>query len=122
MGRRWGGDVVVVAVDASKEITDYALEWAVRNVIKATDTLILLALLPSSVGVNGNNHTGFHFLTSLLKKWGLRQEKEVPSYQATVGNGGDSGAHKINEVCVQMINQLCSAHQVKQRWCRWKRM
>lgn len=39
--------MILVAVDASKEITDYALEWAVRNVARASDSLILLALLPS---------------------------------------------------------------------------
>lgn len=41
------GNVIIVAVDASKEITDYALEWAVRNLIKAMDSLILLAVVPS---------------------------------------------------------------------------
>lgn len=55
------GQVVVVAVDARKEITDYALEWAVRNVIKAGDTLVLLALLPSATTVNRNNHSGIHY-------------------------------------------------------------
>lgn len=43
-----GGEVILVAIDASKEISsDYALEWAIQNVTKAEDSLILLALLPS---------------------------------------------------------------------------
>lgn len=44
-----GHEVILVAVDASKEITDYALQWAVKNVIKSSGThsLILLAFLPS---------------------------------------------------------------------------
>lgn len=41
-------EVVLVAVDASKEVTDYTLDWAVQNVIKPRDFLILLAILPSS--------------------------------------------------------------------------
>lgn len=40
-------EVILVAVDASKEITDYALEWAVRNVTRPTDSLIFLAVCPS---------------------------------------------------------------------------
>ena len=43
-----GGGVILVVVDASKEITDYAIEWAIGNVIKPMDFLILLALLPLS--------------------------------------------------------------------------
>ncbi|KAK7344119.1 hypothetical protein VNO77_13415 [Canavalia gladiata] len=43
-----GREVILVAVDASKEISsDHALEWTVQNVIKAEDILILLAILPS---------------------------------------------------------------------------
>lgn len=38
--------MVVVAVDASREITEYALEWAARNVIKSSDSVFLLAVLP----------------------------------------------------------------------------
>jgi len=42
------GVVVLVAVDAMKEITNYALEWAIRNVVQPKDTLILLPLLKST--------------------------------------------------------------------------
>lgn len=41
-------EVILVAVDASKEVTDYTLDWAVQNVIKPKDSLILLAILPPS--------------------------------------------------------------------------
>lgn len=47
--KKMEGDIILVAVDASKEITDCALEWAVRNVASASDSLILLALLPSQM-------------------------------------------------------------------------
>ena len=40
--------MIVVAVDASKEITDHALEWALSNLIRAKDSLILLAVAPSN--------------------------------------------------------------------------
>lgn len=43
-----GGEVILVAVDASNGISsDYAIEWAIQNVTKPGDLLILLALLPS---------------------------------------------------------------------------
>ncbi|KAL5975845.1 hypothetical protein ACLOJK_020173 [Asimina triloba] len=111
MGRRhWRGNTAVVAIDASKEITDYALEWTIRNAIKLGDTLILLALLPSKAAANRDNHSGIqHFFTSFLK-WGSRREKVAPSQAA----GADHGAQKITEVCMQMINQLCETNLVQQ--------
>lgn len=65
------GEVIIVAVDASKEITDYVVEWAEHNVTKPMvlpnmtkpmDSLILLALLPLTPTLTN------HFLsyTSLL--------------------------------------------------------
>ena len=42
-------EVILVAVDASKEITKYALEWAVHNLARPTDSLILLAIFPSLI-------------------------------------------------------------------------
>lgn len=42
------GEVILVVVDASKGMSsDYAMEWAVQNVTKPEDFLILLVLLPS---------------------------------------------------------------------------
>lgn len=49
-------EVIIVAVDASKEITDYALEWAFRNVTKAMDSLTILALLPCPRPPSSANH------------------------------------------------------------------
>ncbi|XP_077229318.1 inactive protein kinase SELMODRAFT_444075-like [Tasmannia lanceolata] len=106
------GEVVVVAVDASKEITDYALEWAVRNVVKAEDTLVLLALLPSSVPKDRHNDSRFHhFVTCLFKKWGLHHDKDDSSRESS-GDRGDKEVHKINTVCIHMMKQLCSANHV----------
>ncbi|KAL9661851.1 hypothetical protein QQ045_026679 [Rhodiola kirilowii] len=43
-----GREVIIVAVDASKKkITDQALKWAICNVVKPGDSLILLAVTPS---------------------------------------------------------------------------
>lgn len=41
------GQVILVSIEAGSEVTDYALEWAVQNVIKPMDSLILLAIIPS---------------------------------------------------------------------------
>lgn len=46
--------MIVVAVDASKEITDYALEWAVRNLTKTSDSVFLFAVLPSEAPAGAN--------------------------------------------------------------------
>lgn len=62
-------EVILVAVDASKEVTDYTLEWAVQNVIKPKDSLILLAILPSTsspsraVAENNPPRTLYQFIT-----------------------------------------------------------
>lgn len=56
-------EVILVAVDASKEITDYALAWALRNVTRPTDSLILLAVFPSlrrSLASSNNVEYGAH--------------------------------------------------------------
>ncbi|XP_068641941.1 inactive protein kinase SELMODRAFT_444075-like [Aristolochia californica] len=107
------GDVVVVAVDGSKEITDYALEWAVRNVIKPADTLILIAIIPRAASPNGSRHSVYQFLAGLMKKWGLLQEKESVD-QATCEDGDCEELQKINAVCVHMMKQFCSANQLAQ--------
>ncbi|KAM0932120.1 hypothetical protein DsansV1_C49g0243811 [Dioscorea sansibarensis] len=69
--------VVLVAVEGTKEITDHALEWAVRNVVQPQDTLILLALVSISP-LNNQSTVLPHFFSSLFKKWGN-------------GNGVDTG-------------------------------
>lgn len=42
-------ELVVVAIDATKEITKHALEWALSNVVQPGDHITLLALLPATV-------------------------------------------------------------------------
>eukprot|EP00261_Vitis_vinifera_P018762 XP_010648986.1 PREDICTED: uncharacterized protein LOC100256234 [Vitis vinifera] len=109
------GNVIIVAVDASKEITDYALEWAVRNLIKAMDSLILLAVVPSCGRPLASRSQTHQFLSCLLKKLGLRQEESSTSDQAgLVNRAQDDASNRINGVCVQMMQQLCLAHNVKQ--------
>lgn len=41
------GRVILVCIEVGREITDYALEWAVLNVIKPMDSLVVLAIIPS---------------------------------------------------------------------------
>ncbi|PON76582.1 Tyrosine-protein kinase [Parasponia andersonii] len=116
------GEVILVAVDASKEITDYALEWAVHNVARASDSLILLALLPSQTYSTGSTNIQSHrskttqFFSCLLKKLGIDHSKEGSSNDDIVLiNGVDHDVfHRINNVCAQTMQQLCSAHDLKQ--------
>lgn len=62
----------------------------------------------------------FHVLilfvaSGLLKKLGLRQEESSTSDQAgLVNRAQDDASNRINGVCVQMMQQLCLAHNVKQ--------
>ncbi|XP_010245984.1 PREDICTED: inactive protein kinase SELMODRAFT_444075-like [Nelumbo nucifera] len=113
-------DAVVVAVDASKEITDHALEWAVRNVVKAMDSLVLLAIVPSHgrplSAVSRTHHSRVQqFLACLLKKWGLNYNKGGSPDQIGLYNGvHHEESSRINEVCVEMMRQLCSANNVWQ--------
>ncbi|KAF3452413.1 hypothetical protein FNV43_RR02846 [Rhamnella rubrinervis] len=115
-------EVILVAVDASKEITDYALEWAVRNVTRPTDYLILLAVFPSlrSPPASPNNAAQHsrktQLFSRLLKKLGLDCSKEKKSSD-NVGliSGVDQGFfNRIHNVCEHMIQQLCSVHDLMQ--------
>lgn len=69
------GLVVLVVVDVTDEITNYALEWAIRNIVEPEDTLILLALLKtplllgkpqlqSTAPSNPNSSSGFNLLVT----------------------------------------------------------
>ncbi|KAF9604822.1 hypothetical protein IFM89_010363 [Coptis chinensis] len=114
-----GGEVVLVAVDATKEITGYALEWAVRNVIEATDSMVFLAILPSHsqppVSANRTkHHSGIHqFLACLLKKF--RNSTDDSTDQIGLVNAISQDAyHRMTEVCLQMMRQLCVANNVRQ--------
>ncbi|KAK6911242.1 Serine-threonine/tyrosine-protein kinase, catalytic domain [Dillenia turbinata] len=99
-------DVIVVAVDASKEITDYALEWAVKNVIKPMDTLILLAVLPLD--------KRFQTVENQANQWGFGQGEQRPIEQNVVDR---SMLQRINAVCRQMMRHLCSQYLIVQFSC-----
>ncbi|XP_043720009.1 uncharacterized protein LOC122667691 isoform X2 [Telopea speciosissima] len=115
-----GAEVVLVAIDASKELTDYALEWATQNVIKPMDSLILLALLPACphpfASGNWTNQARFQqFVTRLVKKWGLYHNREDSSSQTNLINGVDhEWSNRMNETCEKMIKQICLKNRVKQ--------
>ncbi|KAM6577243.1 hypothetical protein CsatB_029080 [Cannabis sativa] len=117
------GEVILVAVDASKEITNYALQWAVWNVVRASDTLILLALLPSQVcssatspSIQLHHSKTAQFFSCLLKKLCIGQTKEGDANDDIIFiNGVDHDAfHRVNNVCTDIIQQLCSAYDLKQ--------
>ncbi|KAA8538866.1 hypothetical protein F0562_025558 [Nyssa sinensis] len=111
-------EVILVAVDASKEITDYALEWAVCNVIKAMDCLVLVAILPSlqppHPAASGPGNQIHQFVSSLLKKRGLLAHNDQNSCDNTSFVDGHDVAQRINYVCLEMMQQLFSLHNVVQ--------
>ncbi|KAJ4954298.1 hypothetical protein NE237_011081 [Protea cynaroides] len=115
-----GSEVVLVAIDARKELTDYALEWAMHNVIKPMDSLILLALLPAypcpfASGSWNNQARVQQLIARLLKKWGLHHNREDSSNQTNFINGVDHElSNRINETCVKMIKQICLENSVTQ--------
>ncbi|CAI0559608.1 unnamed protein product [Linum tenue] len=112
-----GGEVIIVAVDAGKEITDYAIDWALRNVSRALDSLVLLALLPS----HGSEATaspasirGQQSLHGLVKKWVMKKwyREENPGMQDSLMQAvQQEEARRINKVCLDMIRHLCRVHK-----------
>ncbi|KAM7526650.1 hypothetical protein LguiA_016552 [Lonicera macranthoides] len=107
-----GHEVILVAVDASKEITDYALQWAVQNVIKSTDSLILLAFLPPPTCPPlppAPNRTVYKFLSRLVKKMSNGQDSFDKN--GFVDDGSDM-PQRIYNVCAWMIKQLFKLHNV----------
>ncbi|CAL5406875.1 unnamed protein product [Camellia sinensis] len=100
---RGGGEeevIIVVAVDASKEMTDYALEWAFRNVIKSPSIdflILLLAILPlsnplppsSNHQTNNYHSTLYQFLSGLLNK----KEKKTRNHEQ--GGSSDEDCNKL---------------------------
>ncbi|CAN1162509.1 Inactive protein kinase SELMODRAFT_444075 [Linum perenne] len=119
---RTGGEVIVVAVDAGKEITEYAMNWVLRNVSTSLDSLIFLALLPSHGGseitpapaINAPAHQS---LRGQMKKWVMRKLYREDVYQQ--GMAPDSQkkalhqdeARRINKACLDMIRHLCRVHK-----------
>ncbi|KAI6695484.1 hypothetical protein NL676_023194 [Syzygium grande] len=114
------GEVIVVAVDASKEITDYALEWAVRNLTKTSDSVFLFAVLPSKAPAGANRtHESktSRFFSGLLKKWGLGHNDKISSdnMAQALNDGVETDVNlKVKGVCELMMWHVFSAHKIKQ--------
>ncbi|KAI3746079.1 hypothetical protein L6452_08500 [Arctium lappa] len=110
------GQVILVSIEAGREVTDYALEWAVQNVIKPTDSLILLAILPSDeynpfpVKINQPRHSSKGFFSRLLKKRSA-VKNEVSDKVGFVDEGRDI-PQRIYNACGEMIHHLFSLHKV----------
>nr|XP_043633029.1 inactive protein kinase SELMODRAFT_444075-like [Erigeron canadensis] len=111
-----GGQIILVSIEADKEITDYALEWAVQNVIKPMDSLVLLAILPShesnsfSVKTAQPRHTSKGFFSRLLKKRSAAKNNVLDKV-GFVDDGRDI-PQRVYNVCTQMIHHLFSLHKV----------
>ncbi|KAJ0972445.1 hypothetical protein J5N97_020404 [Dioscorea zingiberensis] len=105
--------VVLVAVGGNKEITDYALEWAVRNVVQPEDTLILLALV--SMPPTNIQSAVPQFFSSLFKKWGngSGQSNNESSVVESGKTMQDDEIGRVNEICAEMMNELCSQNSIK---------
>ncbi|XP_065854617.1 inactive protein kinase SELMODRAFT_444075-like [Euphorbia lathyris] len=110
-------EVIIVAVDASKEITDYAFEWAVKDVIKVMDSVIVLAVLPLKNGGSLNSadrNNSNQFLSGLLGKCckGNNQKEKNSSEDDSFNNRTQPvSLRQINSVCMQMMKQLCLTHK-----------
>ncbi|KAJ0972439.1 hypothetical protein J5N97_020398 [Dioscorea zingiberensis] len=105
--------VVLVAVGGNKEITDYALEWAVRNVVQPEDTLILLALV--SMPPTNIQSAVPQFFSSLFKKWGngSGQSNNESSVVESGKTMQDDEIGRVTEICAEMMNELCSQNSIK---------
>lgn len=114
--------MIVVAVDASKKITDYALEWAVRNLTKTSDSVFLLAVLPSKIhSLAGAQRTHksktLRFFSGLLKKWNRGHNEKISSNN--IARAPNKGVEtdlnlKVKGVCEIMMWHLFTVHKIKQ--------
>lgn len=101
-----GRESVVVAVNAGKEITKHALEWALSNVVQAGDHITLVALLQG--GKIGGR-----------KLWSLpRLAGDCANRSSKVGKSRNAREMEddVNESCshaMQQLHKLCEAKQVK---------
>ncbi|KAJ9542689.1 hypothetical protein OSB04_029195 [Centaurea solstitialis] len=108
--------VILVSIEAGREVTDYALEWAVQNVIKPMDSLILLAILPSHennpfpLKINQPRHSSKGFFSRLLKK--RSSVKNEASDKVGFVDEGRDIPQRIYNVCGEMIQHLFSLHKV----------
>ncbi|KAI4304229.1 hypothetical protein MLD38_039771 [Melastoma candidum] len=112
-------EVIVVAVDASKEITDYALEWAVQNLIKPRDSLFLLAVhpspsLPPPSPFRINQLRNSQFLSKLFMRCRGDKEKSSSGIRKAGHGAKPCSEEKVKGVCEIMMKQLLSAYKVTQ--------
>ncbi|KAK9062818.1 hypothetical protein SSX86_020008 [Deinandra increscens subsp. villosa] len=118
------GQVILVSIEVGREITDYALEWAVQNAIKPMDSLIILAIIPSHHEYNPlpaknttdqPRHNSKGFFSRMLKKRGVVKKdagkNDVFGKDGFVDNGLDI-PQRVYNVCLQMIQHLFSLHKV----------
>ncbi|CAN1246673.1 Receptor-like kinase LIP2 [Linum grandiflorum] len=114
-----GGEVIVVAVDAGKEIADEAIIWALRNVARNLDTLILLPLIPSrggevtAAGIPAAvNRAHQQSIPGMVKKWVAKKLYRDES-QALPPDPlpQPEEARKIKKICADMIRVLSRIHK-----------
>ncbi|WCJ26795.1 Protein kinase superfamily protein [Euphorbia peplus] len=109
-------EVIIVGVDASKEITDYAFEWTVKTVIKPTDSVVVLAVLPSkngdsSTSVDRNTNYFFSGLLGNCCKGNMYEKKNLSEDDSFCKDNQPVPFRRINSVCMQMMKQLCLTHK-----------
>ncbi|XP_076931668.1 inactive protein kinase SELMODRAFT_444075-like [Bidens hawaiensis] len=110
------GQVILICIEVGREITDYALEWAVQNVIKPMDSLIILAIIPSHehnplpVKNTQPRHNSKGFFSRMLKKRSVKKN-DVSDKVGFVDNGRDI-PQRVYNACSQMIHHLFSLHKV----------
>ncbi|KAK1406497.1 hypothetical protein QVD17_41871 [Tagetes erecta] len=108
------GRVILVCIEVGRDVTDYALEWAVLNVIKPMDSLVLLAIIPSHecdpLPVKNNQPRSKGFFSRMLKRRSVGKN-DVSDKAGFVDNGRDI-PQRVYNVCSQMIHHLFSLHKV----------
>ncbi|XP_027364568.1 inactive protein kinase SELMODRAFT_444075-like [Abrus precatorius] len=109
-----GGEVILVAVDASIEISnDYALNWALQNVIKAEDILILLAVLPSCGSPTPTLSQRLHSLSCYFLACGSGHIEGRRTFDQ-VGQSKRVISRKINYVYANKMQKLWLANNLMQ--------
>ncbi|XP_074346020.1 inactive protein kinase SELMODRAFT_444075-like [Apium graveolens] len=115
-------EVILVAVDASEQVTDYTLDWAVQNVIKPKDSLILLAILPSSsspsrlvAAKTNSSPTLYQLITGVLKKKSNHRENATNLKERIAeDNCRDQLVQNTHNSCTKMIRQVLNLHGIAQ--------
>ncbi|XP_071692784.1 inactive protein kinase SELMODRAFT_444075-like [Rutidosis leptorrhynchoides] len=111
------GQVILVCIEVGREVTDYALEWAVENVIKPMDSLVLLAIIPSHdynqppvTKITPPHHNSKGLFSRFLKKRSVAKN-DVSDKVGFIDDGRDI-PQRVYDVCAQMIHHLFSLHKV----------